>query len=75
MDPTILANINRAVIFTQLQEQKFVYQEIYQMALKLFDSQKGISARILREELKIPYDLALKITEDIKIQKISAEKI
>lgn len=71
MNP-IAANINKAFIYSKVEESKKYDECMYLLAIQIFDKEGTISSRMIREQLHLDYDQSIKLMERVRIDYICA---
>jgi len=75
MNPIVKELQNRAMIFEKLEEREENYNIVYNAAKKIFNTRRDLTSLQLRLEFNIPYDLSLRLIEDLRIEKINKQGI
>lgn len=75
MNPLVAANLNKAIIYSKVEESKKYDECMYLLAIQIFEKEGTISSRTLREQLYLDYDQSIKLMERVRIDYIFTKEI
>ncbi len=73
MNPDIAINLNKAIIYSKMEETRKYDECMYLLAIQILQKEGTINSRMLREQLHLDYDQSLKLMERVRVDHILAQ--
>lgn len=73
MNPITTQNLSKAFIYSKIEESKKYDECMYLLAIQIFEKERTISSRMIREQLYLDYDQSIKLMERVRIDYINTK--